>query len=528
MTEFNKKRNFLRLRATWLEYGDYKVPADTFLYNTYVLPIYNQRLKNTAGKELNFSASGGIMRDWGMMRLTFSSYNQQAGLFPGATGIPRAYTLTEDGDYRNIDLPRQVNHHYKVLYNINIRRKKGWFETDLGYQYNLRMEQSKPHAHGYTPLTLSDTALYLGLQTFSFNTRLHHQPVPRFKSVIGISGQHMDNTKGGFEFLIPNYRSTSAGAYYFMQVYLNEDFTISAGLRGDAAHLKMDGWDQPNYDVNGEIIGYTHRSPVLDKWYANVSGAAGFSWEIKHEFNIKLNIGRSFRTPTPAELGANGIHHGTFRHEMGDSTLRSEIGYQSDLAFIYHDEHYLIRFTPFYNYFDNYIFLRPAAEFSPLPDAGQIYRYTQARAIHTGFELYGEYHIIPELHLETGLEYVWNMNLDTWLPLPFTPPGSAMLGVEWEKEREKKKFDSWFIGADAFYYLAQNRVDRNEKTTPGYFLLAASVGAHVKLHKNFAFDLLLKANNLLNTEYMNHLSRYRLLNLPEQGRNFSIMLRMNF
>jgi iron complex outermembrane receptor protein len=71
-------------------------------------------------------------------------------------------------------------------------------------------------------------------------------------------------------------------------------------------------------------------------------------------------------------------------------------------------------------------------------------------------------------------------------------------------------------------------VDRNEKTTPGYFLLAASVGAHVKLHKNFAFDLLLKANNLLNTEYMNHLSRYRLLNLPEQGRNFSIMLRMNF
>ena len=70
---------------------------------------------------------------------------------------------------------------------------------------------------------------------------------------------------------------------------------------------------------------------------------------------------------------------------------------------------------------------------------------------------------------------------------------------------------------------AQKRVDRNEKPTDGYVLLNLGLGTEIKIRHqqiNFLFNI----QNLLNTRYMNHLSRYRWLNLPEQGRNVSFSL----
>lgn len=526
LTEFNKKRNFLRLRATWQEFGDYKIPADTFVYNSYRLPIYNQRLKNTAGKELDFSLSTGVMRDWGSLRLTATLFGQEAGLFPGAIGIPRAYNLQHDGDYRNVDLPKQVNEHLKVLLNLNVKLKKGWWENDFGFQKNERMEKSVPHAHGTAPISSSDTALFLELSTWSFNSRIHRYYNPRFKTIFGFSGQLMNNEKKGFEFLIPDYQSYSVGAYFFNQYSIRENLTLSSGIRSDYGAIDLAGFDLPIYDFSQTIIGYQHRSPKMKRDFFNWSFAAGLSWELKHELNIKTNFGRSFRFPVAVELAGNGIHHGTFRHEMGDSTLNPEIGYQFDLAISQHGKKYLIKLTPYFNYFENYIFLRPAAEFSTLPDAGQIYRYTQASAIHTGAELFAETHIIENVHLEFSAEYIYNLNLDTYLPLPFTPPGSLFGGIEYEKEgKENKKMESWFVGAEFKYFFSQNRTDRNELATPGYGLLSAQLGINFKF-KHSGIKLILRGNNLLNLDYYNHISRYRILNLPEQGRNFSVILRI--
>ncbi len=526
MIEGNKKRNFFRVRATWAEYGDYKVPADSFTYNSYRLPIENERLKNTAGKELHFSAGGGMMRDWGMLRVTVSRFGQTAGLFPGAMGIPRAYQLTHDGNSRNVDLPRQQNSHLKALASLNVKTRHGWLENDFGYQFNHRQEQAVPHLHGYAPSPAGNTALELGLRTLSLNSRLHHSFTPRWKIITGMQAQHMDNSQDGFEFLIPAYTSYSAGAYGFTEFFVNEKTTVNGGLRFDYGHVNLAGYNAPVYDQNLEISGYRYLSPKMERDFYNVSGAAGLSFEPSQAFNIKVNVGRSFRMPTAPELGENGIHHGTFRHEMGDSSLKSETGYQFDLAFILHNKNFIAKLTPYFNYFDNYIFLRPAAEFSPLPDAGQIYRYTQARAVHGGFELYADYHFIESLHLEGSIAYIRNLNLDTYLPLPFTPPPSGMLSLEYTRE-EKGRVKKWFLSTDVRHFLAQNRVDRNERATPGYTLFSASAGIELKM-AGTAIQIFLRGYNLLDTYYLNHISRYRLLNLPEQGRNFSVLLKIPF
>ena len=57
-----------------------------------------------------------------------------------------------------------------------------------------------------------------------------------------------------------------------------------------------------------------------------------FTW---NKFTLNANIGTNFRLPTPIELGANGIHHGSFRHEQGDPDLDPEKGYVGDVEITY-------------------------------------------------------------------------------------------------------------------------------------------------------------------------------------------------
>jgi iron complex outermembrane receptor protein len=80
------------------------------------------------------------------------------------------------------------------------------------------------------------------------------------------------------------------------------------------------------------------------------------------------------------------------------------------------------------------------------------------------------------------------------------------------------------------HVLAQNRVDRNEMTTPSYDLLDAGLGFKVKGErlKVAHVEISLSVQNILNTPYLNHLSRYRLINVPEQGRNFVVTVKVPF
>ena len=70
-----------RLRFSTQDFGDYRVPAETFNYNGYNLRLYDQQLKNTAGNERNLTAMVGVKQNWGYSTLTFSNFHQKAGFF---------------------------------------------------------------------------------------------------------------------------------------------------------------------------------------------------------------------------------------------------------------------------------------------------------------------------------------------------------------------------------------------------------------------------------------------------------------
>lgn len=515
---------FFNVRATWQEYGDFRVPADEFLYNGFVLPIEGRRLKNTAGRERHFSASVGKLVPRGSVRLTVSNYSQTTGLFPGAVGIPREYTLQHDGDYRNADIPRQALNHFKAVANTKLRLGRGRLETDIGFQINDRREESFPHVHGQGPSIAGNLAHGLLLHTMTLNSRYHLRFNERWKGIAGVSGQYQENQRSGFEFLLGDFYAAQGGVFAMVEHQASPVMTYSFGLRQDFAMVEIQPHFVPVYASPTEIIGSVQRGPEVERSFGQPSAAAGLSWNPSQMWNVKVNVGRSFRFPTPPELGMNGVHHGTFRHEVGDPDLKPETGWQLDAGLYYQMPRLRLALTPYLNYFDNYLFLRPTAQFSPLPEAGQLYQFSEARAFHTGSEVQATWQISPKLELESSLEYIYNLNLDNQLPLPFTPPFLSRTELTWHLQREGERLV--FIFAEAVLSSAQERTDRNERSTPGYEVYNAGIQVSRPFGK-YALHLQFAVRNIGDTFYMQHLSRYRILNLPEPGRNVMLTLRLN-
>lgn len=529
MLEANKNGLFFRTRASFREYADYRVPADSFYYNRYILPLYNNRLKNTAGKEEAFSFTGGINKSWGVTQLTVSAFRQWAGFFPGAHGRPNIKQLQSDGNNRNVEYPYQYVEHFKISSNTSVLFKKNWLEIDLGVQQNLRKEKEELHLGVYLPsYKTTDEALKLVLQVASATFKYHLNINEKWQHVVGLSLKRKENKIGGYSFLIPAFSANEGGIFIFSEYRQSEKLTFSGGFRADGGVVNVSGYTDTTFNKELQPILFMGRSKQFNRSFSSLSGSFGFSWVTNNWFNIKYNMGISFRYPTVAELASNGLHHGAFRYEKGNANLNPERGYQTDLNVTFQKKQVMFRVTPFFNYFSNYIYLAPSGKYaSSAEGGGQIYNYKQGNVFFTGYETDVDVHIHHRWHLGLIHDFVYNYNFSTALPLPFSVPSSVTLEKEYTIVKEYKRFSDLYLGLDSRYVFAQNRVERNEKITPQYFLFNFSMGSTFLLGKQeiiFVFQV----RNLLNQKYFNHLSFYRPLNLPEPGRNITVSLKIPF
>ncbi len=523
----NRKGKFFSLRLSVQDFADYKIPADTFSYNTFVYKIADNKLENTAGNELNFSGAFGLSGNWGYSKLTVSNFHQKSGIFPGAMGAPGEYNPVYDGRNRNVDMPRQVVNHFKIISNTNLSLGRNWLEIDLGYQENVRREEGEPHSHGFGSVPEGTLALGLTLKTYSLNAKYHYQVDERYSAIYGVQAQYQTNAFKGFEFLLPAFKSSNIGVYSYHEYNINDSWTINGGLRGDWGMRDIRKHIRPRFDTE-DPRDSTLVNNDIQRTFIDFSGAVGLSYYPHHNFNAKLNIGTSFKMPTAPELSMNGQHHGTFRYERGNEALDSERGIQADVNLTYHTPALHIGLTPYFSYYDQFIYLKPQARFADEHhSSNQVYQYMQNDAVFTGGELSTEYHFIPNLHLKIAAEYVWNLNIDSKRPLPFTPPFSLLGEVRYDIPLTSETFSDAYAGLDAHFFSAQNRVDQNEKTTPAYEIFSFNAGVKFKIRNqkaSFRFSI----QNLFDEKYLNHLSRYRLLSLPEQGRNYVISLNLPF
>lgn len=523
-----------KARYTEQRFGDYKIPADTINYLTWKLPVYKRRLKNTAGIEQDIASTLGYSARSITTAFTFSNVSQKTGFFPGSHGIPDIQRVYDDGNSRNIEYPYSNVNHLKLINNTVIKLKTWNMKADLAFQNNHRQEWAKFHTHygnQLSPTHNPDLELDFMLKTVTANFKLESVSEKQWKHTFGINTDFQENSINGYNFLLPRYNRAAIGFFAIEQVLLSEKLRLTFGVRADLGNINIKAYKDTilqeyltrrSIYTPSEISFYSSRSKGLNRWLTDYSGSLGIIYTPNNKQTLKANLGRSFRLPAANELASNGVHHGTFRHELGDTSLNSEIGYQSDVSYTFETGRFYFSVNPFVSWFSNYIFLEPTGEWSVLPHGGQIYRYKQAKALIGGGELTVNYEFLDDVTIESAIEYVYLQNLTDGYPLPFSPPASVLNGITWHLHKESKPSYVHFK-LEHRYTMPQSRIARNEEETPGYHLFdfgltAAYAFKKSKIEANF------QVQNLLNTKYYNHLSYYRKLNIPEKGRNFQLTI----
>ncbi|MDO6803069.1 TonB-dependent receptor [Wenyingzhuangia sp. 1_MG-2023] len=524
-----KEHWFYTGRLTYRDYGDYKVPTDKINYENYIFELHDNNLRNTAGKEADASFSLGYVKNNMATETTFSNVNAKNGFFANAHGLEvRSSSIDYDSDNRDVDLPYHKVNHFKITNNTKINLNKHTLLIDVGFQNNAREEHSEPVPHGYMPTPEDSQERTFLKNTYSLNVKDDFDINPQNHFVTGINVEHQQNNIGGWGFLIPKYQRTTLGAFAYHQLEINHNLHLMSGLRYDFGLMKTKDyydWFQSTVTNNDGSTSQVYLQRSLDKTldFSNFSGAIGLSY-IHGKTSYKINFGKSFRMPLANELASDGVNYHMYRYERGNINLQPESSYQVDVEFNHTNQWFQFNISPFVNYFDNYIYLNPTPYYN---DNLQIYEYTQAKVFRFGGEVKAETTLFKKLNLQASAEYVYSRQTSgdkKGFTLPFSPPLSGLFTASYQF-KDLSIISQPRLTVDYKITATQKEIVPPEEQTEGYQVMNLSWFANLLLVKgNQPVKIKAKINNVFDTKYFNHTSFYRLIDVPEAGRNFSISL----
>lgn len=536
-----KQHWFFDTRLTYQNYSDYRVPADSLFVYDYAVKLHDGQLRNTAGRETALHFSTGYVGQRFKSIFYGSNIYSKSGFFANAHGLEPRNVDEEmhDASSRDIQMPNQQVNHFKLINRTEYWVADHKIEVDLGYQRNFRQEFSQYVNHGYMPAVYPDTLSIapniereFDKQVYSFNLSDEFF-VGRHQITVGINSEFQHNKINGWTFLIPSFKQAMAGIFAYDKYKLNDQVLLHGALRYDYSHIRMfkyTDWFNSDRPSGTTIIQEKLlRASDLSRSFNSLVWSAGINYNLDN-FLLKFNFGKSFRMPIAKELGANGVNYHYFSYEKGDPNLNPEQSYQVDLSMGWTAGSWSVLVSPFYNYFPNYIYLNPTAAHDYYHGAGnQIFQYAQSKVLRYGGEIELKLKLLKNLSTTFLGEYLYARQLSgdkKGYTLPFSPPASALFNLSWSPAFTASLQKTYF-SIDYRLTSKQNNIVPPEKKTPGYSVINLQVGTEALLF-NQPILISLQAQNLMNTRYLNHTSFYRLIGLPEAGRNLIISLKVPF
>lgn len=533
---------YFSLRATWMDYGDYRIPADSVDIYSFRIPLHERSMRNTAGYEKNLHLTAGWIRNGFSSRLFISRIEGQNGFFANAHGLePRNvdFELHDRSDRDILDPYHQVKH-WKFVSRTAWKKESLTLQADLGLQQNIRQEWSDYVSHGYMPPLFPDSLPFnAGLErefvkvVYSGKFRSSWQFSDATSVIAGISYEYHQNEIDGRGFIIPAFNKSTFGSFLYLKHHLSDKSLLHAGIRYDNGIIQTKSYNDwfPSPQVtNGDTIQrHLQRSADLKRSFSNVTWSFGYNYNSGH-LSLKGNLGKSFRMPIAKELAANGVNYHRFSYEVGNPGLTPEIAYQLDGGLEWHSRRAAVGITPFASYFPNYIYLNPGYEHDRLYGNGnQVSYYTQSRVVRYGGEVHAHYSPMQSLQLGIIGEHIYSVQLSgekVGFTLPFSPPATLLLNVKYTRDKTGI-FSDTYLSADFKTGFAQNRIVPPEEKTDGYRVVHLGMGGTLKIGSH-SISISVQIRNLLNSNYFNHTSYYRLINVPEPGRNYILHLSLPF
>ena len=517
-------RFFFRAMATLADYADYRVPADSILHNTYWLRLPDHRLRNTAGLERDASLLFGYGGTDFHTDLRISDSYSKSGFFADAHGREVALSdIDYNASWHDISLPFQSVNHLKVASHSTYLGSLYSLDATLAYQNNHREEHAEPVAHGFRPRPTGTLERGFDKHTLSANIGVRWMGFERHLLHGGLDLQYQHNRRDGWGFIMPDFEQSVVGLFLSDKFSLSDGWTVQGGVRYDAARLAIHEYTDwyPTPLSSGDSA-YMRRADNLTQSFHSLSWSAGVSHDAGL-WTVKMNIGKGFRLPTAKELGADGINYHTCRYEQGNNALLPEQSYQLDASVSHNGRRLVLLVEPYLNFFSNYIYLNPTHLFV---EGVQLYRYTQARVFRYGIDAQVDYHVSDHWTASLKGEYLKARQLSgtkKGFSLPFSVPWS----VQGEIHYGSQWIGNCRLSAILRVVGSQHDIVPPEQPTDGYWTLGFKaekdiVIASTRLKVSFL------VNNIFKHQYYEHTSYYRLMQIPEPGRNFSLRADWDF
>jgi len=484
-------------------------------------------IDNSGFQELSLNSTLAFRTGKFNNRVYLSTYNTELGIYTGAhfgspndlqRAIDRGRPAVEQPFTFTIKPPKQhIQHHLLSAESSIFWENVGAFDVHYGIQQNNRKEFD---AHGRFGKELNDAAFDLTLTTQTLDLRLQHLSVSDFDGKIGLQLKRQGNVRNSTGFLIPDFRSYSAGLYVLESKQLG-DIRLEAGGRVDYL------WNRV----------YSVRSPQIDgrsdSWL-QPSGAVGMVWNISDELEINTTIGSAWRPAGVNERFSYGVHHGTAQYEIGDPNLKPEFATNTEIGISWESEKGGIRLNAWNSSIKDFVQLRPNGTIvSTIRGAFPLYLYQQYDATLRGIEL--SVHVHPVDIYESGLKgsFLRGENRELDEPLYMMPAPN----IQWVNNLTLPSNGTFrqntfqlslksVAQQTRFPALVETESYREPTTPKGYSLLDIGLSSSVHLGKN-DIDISIDIKNVLNTTYRDYLSRFRYL-IDEPGRNVVIRVALQF
>ncbi len=470
----------------FLARGSYNTHSDYKIAN-------GDRVTNTRYNETDFKAGIGYS-DSKISSVFRYNYNKLD------LGMPED-GVAEQTTNKKTDYPKQGVFNHLLSFNNIFFFSKSKLDVDLSYINNDRSEFEDRNV----------AVLHMNLNTFNYDAKYHLPKSGKLETIIGIQGMNQNNKNSGEEYLIPDAVTNDIG-FFGTTNYEWKSNVILAGLRFDHRSITSEAYG---------IIGEEGSFVALDKSYNSFNASLGYKTNLADNLIARLNVATGFRAPNLAELTSNGVHEGTNRYEIGNSSLKTEQNIQTDLNIEYNTNHFEFFMNGFYNHVNNYIYTSPTGE---TLENNDVFKYIQNDAKLFGGEIGVHFHPHPLdwLHLESSFETVTGEKQNgDYLPLIPANNWNNTLRTEFNI---KNWLSDGFTSLNVSSTFNQNNVSGFETASKGYSLVNLGFGGAVKFGKTI-FDVNVNANNLFNENYIAHLSRLKTDGIQNIGRNIILGLK---
>lgn len=454
-------------------------------------------IKNTYNQNTDNTMVLTKFTKWGYIGGSFNSYFSNYGVAPNDKGHPEGV---------DIELEK---------YGMNVRSeiypkfdKISRFKIDYNYAnyFHLELESQSPRLIG----------MEFGQINHSLNFTGSNNALGLFdEGIFGIDYTYTDYFVNGAG--TPHSESNDIGAFIVQEIDFNK-FNLKIGSRFDYANRN------PKVRKISDLIG-----KLESKSFYALSGSISSTIMLSEQQTVSFSSTRSFRPPSLDELFSEGPHLASYSFDIGNTNLKAERAWTSEINYEFKNSKFMVFASLFRNYFDRYnFFLNTNQTTTRYPDL-YYYQVQGVEAEMMGFEGELYFNITNKHSIKSSLSFIKasyreDKTADYW-PIPFTPP--LKLSTEYNYN-----FTNGNTGLIHTFSDRQDKVGEFETITDSYNKLDFYIQYNLFNKKNLLkatnlSTLSINVQNILDTEYYNHLSRIKDL-MPEMGRRFMISYKIYY